>query len=78
MNNIKDIDRADGKARVIFMRHANDLFSFEEESELEASVPGIGPYTYWTTTFTSGLYDDLAVAERDAKAQIPWLRGLVP
>jgi hypothetical protein len=68
------IERADKRARLTFVDHGNGLYSFAEEQEFDDEVPGIGPYTYWSPTYESGLYDELTAAEREANAVIRWLR----
>ncbi|HWW24780.1 MAG TPA: hypothetical protein VNZ85_02670 [Caulobacter sp.] len=55
------------------------LFRFDE-------VKWVGPYVddengyeeegYWSPITRSGLYDSAEAAERDARAQIPWLREM--
>lgn len=75
MIRIHHVTRADEKACFTLIRTADGFYSFGEEQECWGEVPGIGPYAYWTTTYTSGLYDDLAAAERDAKAALGWLRS---
>ncbi|WP_407932742.1 GNAT family N-acetyltransferase [Brucella pseudogrignonensis] len=67
------VDRTDGKARFELFDHGNGLYSFEETQEFLDEVPEIGPYTYWGTTYASGLYNDQTEAMREARALIQWL-----
>ena len=73
---IKTFERPDERAKVTFLDHGSGLYSFEEEQEFHDEVPGIGPYAYWIPTYVSGLYNDLAAVECEAKAVIPWLRDV--
>ncbi|MEJ5079260.1 MULTISPECIES: hypothetical protein [unclassified Ochrobactrum] len=70
---LQAMDRADAKARFELFDHGNGLYSFEETQEFLDDVPELGPYTYWGTTYASGLYNDPSEAMREAKALIPWL-----
>ena len=70
---LQAIDRADAKARFELFDHGNGLYSFEETQEFHDEVPELGPYTYWGTTYASGLYNDPSEAMREAKALIPWI-----
>ncbi|MET0172479.1 MAG: hypothetical protein ABW206_08775 [Agrobacterium vaccinii] len=74
MIRIHDIKRADEKASFTLVQRPDGLYTFGEEQELADEVPGVGPYNYWATTYTSGIHDNLADAEREARTAIPWLR----
>jgi hypothetical protein len=75
---IKRVESPDG-ARALEIFHGNHgLFRFDE---MKWCAPDIDdPYEeegYWAPTMCSGLYDSADTAERDARAELPWLREMV-
>jgi hypothetical protein len=71
---IKTINATDGYRLVEFFDHRDGLFSYEESQEAIEDIPDLGPETFWTTTYCSGLFDSVEAAQRDAATAIPWLR----
>jgi hypothetical protein len=67
----KSFHDAEGKRRVSVMARKDGLFRFVEEGFFEEMG-----YTYWTPTHYSGLYETAEMAEREARAILPWLRGI--
>jgi hypothetical protein len=74
---VKRIERADAARALEILRGDHGLFRFDE---MKWYGPTEDPYEdegYWSPTMSSGLYDSADAAERDARAEIPWLREMV-
>jgi hypothetical protein len=71
---IRKVKSSDGKRRMNLYARDDGLFCFAEFSEEIDDPEYSGRETYWIPRLESGLYDSAQAAERDAYAQIPWLR----
>jgi hypothetical protein len=71
---VKRIERVDVVCAVEIFRGDHGLFRFEEMSWREPDADDPYDEGYWASTRCSGLYDTAEAAERDARAEIPWLR----
>ena len=67
---VKRIPNLTGDRRMLVLTDRGELFRFDEETYV--SQDG---YAFWTCTHMSGVYDSARAAERDARMQLPWLRG---
>jgi hypothetical protein len=72
---LKRIERADGTRAVEIFRGDHGLFRFDEVKWHEPAIDDAYEYEgYWAPSMCSGLYDSADAAERDARAEIVWLR----
>lgn len=65
---IKCIKRDDGKACVDIVVLKDGRFQFMQHAEATED-----DMTYWTPTGESGFYESAEAAEREARAEVPWL-----
>lgn len=71
---IKVLEAVDGKSRVNILERNDGLFEFRAYIEKSDD----GPYSsgpYWSPTLDSGIYSSAEFAERDARAQVHWLKS---
>jgi hypothetical protein len=66
---VKTVTSADGQRRLHIYRHGN-FFAFAED--VDASI--VGGTGWMPVTSPSGVYDSAETAEREAVAQVDWLR----
>jgi Na+-transporting methylmalonyl-CoA/oxaloacetate decarboxylase gamma subunit len=74
---IKRIESADAVRVLEILRGDHGLFRFDEMTWRKPDIDD--PYEeegYWAPTMCSGLYESTEAAERDARAEIPWLRQM--
>ena len=67
---IKRIDSLNGKHYLEVIERGDGLFLFEGYSETVEDGK-----TFWTPSACSGLFDSAEVAEREARADVPWLKA---
>jgi hypothetical protein len=70
---IKSFASADGKRVVDIVARYDGCFQFFEH--VEKTVDG---ETYWAPGWMSGIYLTVELAERDAIAELPWLKNQTP
>ena len=76
---IRRIEGADATRALEILGDEHGLFRFDEVKWIEPHVDDDYDYEeegYWSPVTCSGLYDSAEAAERDARAQIPWLRDM--
>ena len=73
---IKRVESADAVRALEIFRGDHGLFRFDEMKWHEPEIDD--PYEgYWVPTTCSGLYESAEAAERDARAELAWLRETV-
>jgi hypothetical protein len=76
---IRRIEGADATRVLEILGGEHGLFRFDEMKWIAPYVDDEYDYEeegYWSPVTCSGLYDSAEAAERDARAQIPWLRDM--
>lgn len=74
---VKRIEGADAIRALEIFRGDHGLFRFDEMKWHEPDLDDLYEYEYegyWAPITCSGLYDSAEAAERDARAEIAWLR----
>ena len=69
---IKRLESADGLRRADIQANGHGQFGFVEHSYLSEDGD-----SFWTPTWFSGLYESAEAAEREARAELPWLRDAI-
>ena len=72
-NVVKLFEKGDRKSRVEILERNDGKFEFRAFEERIDDGP-YAPGPYWSPTLHSGLYSSAEEAERDALAQVNWLR----
>ncbi len=73
---VRRIERADAARALEIFRGDHGLFRFNEMKWYGPTDDPFEDEGYWAPATCSGLYESAAAAERDARAEIVWLRDV--
>lgn len=70
---IKRLESADGLRRAEIQTSGHGEYRFTEHTHITEDGD-----TFWVPTWESGLYNSPEAAEREARAELPWLQPKLP